>query len=558
LKPALRVLIVALLAAAAVAASSPGAAQPAPQNPAAPAAQGRAAQGVLTGVQSEPSGEVATLTFFNRPIVVFRARVLGRGPAERAEGAERALESLAAQGTTGPVEWRPFDNGAVITIASRAVMGIAPPDVDELSGERVEDVAAQTVARLQRALGEAVEARSTGVLLRSAALASLVVTAAVLVLWGISRAHRAAADRLVTIAERTVAQSGLADVRTLRDSRLLDIERWLVGALAAVLHAFVIYTAIAFVLRRFPYTRPWGESMRGFLVTTLESMSLGAAHAVPGLVTVVVIVVVARTAVKLIALWFGAIERGQLKPRWMYPETAQPTRRLLTGLVWIFAAVVAYPYLPGSESDAFKGVSVFVGLMVTLGSSGIMNQIMSGFTITYSRALRVNDFVRIGDVEGSVTQLGVLSTKVRTPWHEEVTIPNAIVVSQQTTDYSRSAGDQIVRTPTSVTIGYDTPWRQVESLLVLAAERTPGLRREVKPFVLQTSLEDFYVKYTLLVALERQESRPWVLHALHANVQDLFNEYGVQIMSPHFQIQPNAPVLVPKDKWREAPAETKE
>ena len=220
-----------------------------------------------------------------------------------------------------------------------------------------------------------------------------------------------------------------------------------------------------------------------------------------------IIFCIARFAARLIGLWFNAVERGRLTPRWIYPETAQPTRRLLTGLLWVFAIVVAYPYLPGSQTDAFKGVSVFLGLMVTFGSSGLVNQIMSGFMITYSRALRSGDFVRIGDVEGTVTHLGVLSTKVKTLRQEEVTIPNAVVVAQTTTDYSRPSDTEGVFTPTSVTIGYDAPWRQVHSLLLLAAERTAGLRREPNPIVLQTALEDFYVKYTLLVCLERQQSR---------------------------------------------------
>jgi len=245
---------------------------------------------------------------------------------------------------------------------------------------------------------------------------------------------------------------------------------------------------------------------------------------------------------------------GRLSPRWIYPETAQPTRRLLTGLIWVFATIVAYPYLPGSQTDAFKGVSVFLGLLLTLGSSGLVNQIMSGFMITYSRALRTGDFVKVGDVEGTVTQLGVLSTKVKTFRHEEVTIPNAVVVAQMTTDYSRVGDSEGVFTPTSVTIGYDTPWRQVHSLMLLAAERTAGLRRTPAPLVLQTGLEDFYVKYTLLVCPQRQDARPIVLDALHANIQDLFNEYGVQIMSPNYVVDPAAPKVVPKPQWFAAPA----
>jgi len=351
-----------------------------------------------------------------------------------------------------------------------------------------------------------------------------------------------------------VARSGIADVTSLRASRLLDVERWLITATAVACGAVVIYATVGFVLRRFPYTRPWGESMRSALLAMLAHAGLGLASAIPGLLTVVLIVVGARFCSRLIVIWFNAIESGRLTPRWIYPETAQPTRRLLIGLLWTLALVVAYPYLPGSQTEAFKGVSVFFGLMVTFGSSGLVNQIMSGFMITYSRALRIGDFVRIGDVEGSVIQLGVLSTKVRTLRHEEVTIPNAVVVAQTTTDYSRFSETDGVFTPTSVTIGYDAPWRQVQSLLVLAAERTAGVRREPRPVVLQSSLEDFYVKYTLLICLERQESRPFTLHALHGHIQDLFNEYGVQIMSPNYVMDPGAPKLVPRKDWYAAPA----
>ena len=169
------------------------------------------------------------------------------------------------------------------------------------------------------------------------------------------------------------------------------------------------------------------------------------------------IAVITRFVVRVLGLWFHAVETGRVTARWIYPETAQPTRRLATALLWMFAVVVAYPYLPGSQTEAFKGISVFLGLMVTLGSSGLVNQVMSGFTLTYSRALRLGDFVRIGDVEGTVTHLGVLSTKIRTLRNEDVTVPNAVVVSQTTTDFSRYGDSVGVFTPTSVTIGYDAP-----------------------------------------------------------------------------------------------------
>ena len=217
--------------------------------------------------------------------------------------------------------------------------------------------------------------------------------------------------------------------------------------------------------------------------------------------------------------------------------------------------MVAYPYIPGSSSDAFKGVSVFIGLVVSLGSSGIINQLMSGLTIIYSRSLKVGDVVEVGDVEGLVIAMSMLSIKVRTFQGEEVTVPNAVVISQSTKNFTKPApegGGTFLGT--EVTIGYDTPWRQVRAMLVLAAERTQNVRCEPKPRVLQRSLEDFYVRYRLLVCLEDPRQRSATLDRLLANILDAFNEFGVQITSPHYENDPHHRKTVPPEKWFNAPA----
>jgi small-conductance mechanosensitive channel len=504
---------------------------------------------------AEPSGEPATVSYFNRPFATLRARVLGREPADRAANAVRTLDELVAQGVMQPVEMRLVDSAALITVGGRGVLVLTPADLDAVSGETVQQAASEVVNRLQRALAEVGEARTPARLIRSTAVALGALTVGFLLLAAVGRSRRAASARLEALSEKTVAKSGIADVQLLRASRLLDFERRLVLMAAAALQIVIAYSTLTFVLRRFPFTRPWGETMRGFLIATVQNLALGIAHAIPGLFTVVIILLIARFVARLIGVWFNAVEHGRLAPpRWLHPETAPPTRRLVTALVWLFALVVVYPYVPGSQTDAFKGVSVLVGLMITLGSSGLVTQIMGSFVITYSRALRVGDFVRIGDVEGTVTQLGLLSTKIKTLKQEEVTIPNALVIAQTTTDYSRLADTEGVFTPTTVTIGYDAPWRQVHELLLRAAERTPGLRAEPTPVVLQGALQDFYVQYTLFVCLERQQSRPFTMGALHANIQDLFNEYGVQIMSPHYYFDPASPKIVPKHQWFAAPA----
>jgi small-conductance mechanosensitive channel len=469
-------------------------------------------------------------------------------------GARRLLQDLIEDGQPGRVGAQRLGEANVILVGSRAVFPLTPADVDDLAGETLDGITTQTIARLQRALDEAAEVRAPRVLLLSIVSAAGVLLLAFLALSGLARAHRIISAKLVRAAEERVTKAGIAPLHALRASRVLDFQRYVLTALFTATDLILVYGAATFALRQFPYTRPWGESMSGFLLTTVSDLGSSVLNGVPGLFVVFLIVVVTRFLVRLIRLWFDAVERGYTRARWIYPDTAQPTRRLVTLLLWLFAVVAAYPYMPGSQTDAFKGVSVFLGLMVTFGSSGLVNQIMSGFVITYSRALRVGDFVKIGDVEGTVLQVGVLSTRVKTLREEEVTVPNAVVVSQTATAYARYGEQQGVFTPASVSIGYDTPWRQVESLLLMAAERTSGLRKEPKPIVLQASLEDFYVKYTLLVCLERQDMRLYVLDDLHAHIQDLFNEYGVQIMSPNYVLDPAAPKVVAKRDWYAAPA----
>jgi small-conductance mechanosensitive channel len=523
------------------------------ESPAAPPEPAASAQAATRIAETTPASEHVTLTYTNRPITTLRARVLYRPPRERAEAIVRRLDTLVDEGLTGPISTQKSSDGVLVLVASRPVFGLAPADVDGLAGETLDGQIRQAVVALGEALQEAVELRTPSLLLQRGlqALAATIVFLALL--WGIRRTHRLLATRLIETASQRLQRFPVGDPALLRASRVLEFARRLVMLVVIVAAALVTYSWLTFVLRRFPYTRPWGESLREFFFNTAAHLGLGFMRAMPGLFTVVVIFLVARFFVRLTNLLFEAVEQNRVSLPWVHPETAQPTRRLFVALLWLFAVVVAYPYLPGSGTDAFKGVSVFVGLMISLGSSGVISQMMSSFMITYSRALRVGDYVRVGDVEGTVTHMGMLSTKVKTPKREEVTIPNSVLVSNTTTNYSKFAESDGVYVPTSVTIGYDTPWRQVDALLLMAADRTSGVRREPKPVVFQTALQDFYVQYTLLVSLERPDRRGPILNTLHANIQDAFNEYGVQIMSPNYEADPEAPKLVPKDRWFDAP-----
>jgi small-conductance mechanosensitive channel len=495
----------------------------------------------------------ATLVYANRPIVVFRGTTLSRTPAERAAAAVYFIDRLTETAPYARVSTLTIGDAIAIRIGDASVFGILPVDVNTLAGETLEGTAASVASRLQIAFDEAVELRNPSRLLRAGGLAIAATLLFVVLVWVLYRAHRAGRRRLNQTTERQLERLA-AGAAIVRASKLPEFLLRGIDLLSILLALGLTYSWITFVLRRFPYTRPWGESLRGALISVAVSTARQVVDYLPDLLTVGLIILAARFVIRLLNYVFDAVEQGRVDVPWLYPEIAQPTKRIVDAILWLLALVVAYPHLPGSNSEAFKGVSVFVGLIISLGSSGIMNQIMSGLTLTYSRAVRVGDFVKIGDIEGTVEQLGVLSVKIKTPRREEITIPNALVVATSTTNYSRFADREGVQVSTSVTIGYDTPWRQVEALLMLAARRTPGVRQEPAPIVRQTALQDFYVQYTLLVCPERPDLRVPTVHALHANILDAFNEYGVQITSPNYEADPGAPKVVPQSQWYAAPA----
>ena len=533
--------------------AQPASGAPPLASPAAPASQldPIAVRSVTEAARPE---EAFTLQDENWPIAEFRARLLGRTPEERAQTARSAgstnwWRSASTALFSRPWRYRGGDR-------RRPVMPswCCRPTSTFLG--RVRSTAGRAAAaKSGQSDGQVGEAHSPRLLLLDAlrALAGTVVALLLgTVLWWL---RGRLTGRLADVVDDKAGRTWCATPGTTSGGR--SRPAWSspaasLGCLIVGLEAALI-NRLTFTLRQFPYTRPWGEALNGFVVATVSELGQGMHDAIPGLFSAALIVVITRVVVRLANIVFRAAEQGRLALPGVHAETAQPTRRLTVALLWIVAVVVAYPHLPGSGSDAFRGMSVLVGLMLSLGSSGLVNQVMSSFMITYSRAVRIGEFVRIGEVEGTVVHAGALATKLLTPRHEEVTVPNAVVASSTITNYSRRSGEGVF-VGTAVTIGYDTPWRQVEALLLQAAARTDGLRADPAPFVLQSGLKDFYAEYQLMAALERPADLPFVLSQLHAHVQDAFNECGVQIMSPNYEADPATPKVVPREQWFAPPA----
>jgi small-conductance mechanosensitive channel len=498
--------------------------------------------------------EPATLRFWNRPIVTLHAQIDELAPSRRVENALRRVDALSETALGGEVGvgHSHIDNldGLPITIDTQVVFTLLAEDIDPESGLTLEQLGAATAERLREALRSRAEQNSLPKLLLGIGSSIAATLAGLIALWLIVRVRRAGLARLEQRFARRLL--GLREVDL--SMYWIALQRGLTRLIAFALIATAAYLWLTFVLVQFPYTQPWGASLGTLLRHELSTLGDAALGALPGLGAVLVIFVLTRACGRVVSSFFQRAETGQIQVSWLEPESARATRRIAVALLWLFAVIVAYPYIPGSSSDAFKGVSVFAGLMLTLGSSGMVNQLMSGFVLVYSHALKPGDFVRVGEIEGTVTSVGVLSTKLATQKREEVTLPNSVVVSSGVTNYTRLAHGQGLAISTIVTIGYDAPWRQVHALLVLAADKIPGVRANPAPLVLQRALSDFYVEYELRLYIDAPEQRMRVLSELHAQLQDAFNEHGVQIMSPHFESQPGERVLVPRERWHAAPA----
>ena len=253
-------------------------------------------------------------------------------------------------------------------------------------------------------------------------------------------------------------------------------------------------------------------------------------------------------------IFFLGIERETVKIHGFYPEWAKSTYRIISFLVIAFSVVVAFPYVPGSDSLAFKGVSVFVGLLFSLGAQSAVSNVIAGFALTYRRAFLVGDRVKIADFTGDVVETRLQVTTLRTNKNEEIVVPNSMIVNSHVINYSARAREKGLILHTAITIGYDTPWRQVHAMLLMAAGKTSGLLAKPEPFVLQTSLDDFYVAYELNVYTDKPQRMASFYSELHQNILDVFNEYGVQIMSPNYVADRAEPTIVSKEHWYAPPS----
>jgi small-conductance mechanosensitive channel len=468
---------------------------------------------------------------------VFRVRQnLGAATAEeRAERISAGLEDLAKAQDFNPENITANEEGGIATVRYGDQLIVTINDAEaKATGLPRKALAIQYVKLLQERLAIAREQHTPRYLWRAAAYAVVTVLAYLALAWLVVRATRGIISLLETSAKSRIRGIKIQQSEILHGERLAKLLVSIVRTVRNLVLAVLTYLTLARVFSFFPWTREHGELLLGYITGPLVAISTALLNYLPNAFYILVILVVVHFVQRFVHVIAVEVERGRIRFPNFYSEWAQPTYKIVRVLIYAFAAVMIYPYLPGESSPAFKGITVFLGVLFSLGSSSAVANFVAGVILIYTRGFRVGDWVTIGENTGEVVQTSMLATHLRTIRNEEITIPNSVVLGSFVTNFSLQAKAQGVVLHTSVTIGYDAPWRTVHNLLIDAALKTKCILHDPAPFVLQTDLQDSYVKYEINAYTDRPLLMPYTYSDLHANIQDSFYEAGVEIMSPVF------------------------
>ena len=335
--------------------------------------------------------------------------------------------------------------------------------------------------------------------------------------------------------ERTFTGIHFGSWQLLTPERQIALLHFMLKAIRVSLLIVIIYLSLPLLLNVFPGTQHLSGYLFSFLLAPLEKISLSAWNYLPDMLTIIAIVIVFIYVIKLFRFLRDEVANEKMRFPKFHADWAEPTFNIIRFLLLVFMFILIFPYLPGSGSPAFQGISVFIGFVFSMGSSSFVSNVLAGLSITYMRKFQIGDRVKIGDVTGDVIARSLLVTRVRTIKNEDIIIPNSTILSSHTTNYSSVSQTMGLVLHTTMTIGYDIPWKQVHELMINAAKNTEGILNDPQPYVYQTSLDDFYVSYQINAFTDRPNSMASIYSDLHKNLQDQFNAAGIEMLSPHYQ-----------------------
>ncbi|WP_052275496.1 mechanosensitive ion channel family protein [Microcystis panniformis] len=488
----------------------------------------------------ETLGEVFPVMLDNQELFTIRQGIGSFSAQERAKSITDRIEKIADDDALSPedltIKIDPEDKNPSIILGDTVIATITSKDA-KLHAVSQEVLAERALAKIKAAIVRYRQERQPDNLLKDAVLTVSATLSTVLIFWVmifISSRGFPQIQRLITslvpgvgfqnfeiISSRTI---GIFSLRILQFIRTLII-------------LTILYFYLTFVLRLFPWTRKFGDGFLQYFFRALEVFSQEIAKYLPNIFIILLIVFITHYLLRAIKPFFTALARENLVIHGFYPDWANPTYNLLSLLIIALAIVIAFPYLPGFNSPAFQGVSVFLGVLFSLGSTSAIANVVGGIILIYTRSFQLGDKISIGDVIGDVIEKGLLVTRIRTPANRIITIPNSSLLNTNVINFSVSQREfkQPLILQTTVTLGYDLPWRKVHATLKEAALATQFIVSEPAPFVLQTSLDDFYVSYQLNAYTDHPNKMVYIYSELHQNIQDKCNEVGIEIMSPHYK-----------------------
>ncbi len=488
----------------------------------------------------ETLGEVFPVMLDNQELFTIRQGIGSFSAQERAKSITDRIEKIADDDALSPedltIKIDPEDKNPSIILGDTVIATITSKDA-KLQAVSQEVLAERALAKIKAAIVRYRQERQPDNLLKDAVLTVSATLATVLIFWVIifiSSLVFPQIQRLITslvpgvvfqnfeiISSQTI---GIFSLRVLQFIRTLII-------------LTILYFYLTFVLRLFPWTRKFGDGFLQYFFSALEVVSQEIAKYLPSIFIILLIIFITHYLLRAIKPFFTGLERENLVINGFYPDWAKPTYNLLSLLIIALAIVIAFPYLPGFNSPAFQGVSVFLGVLFSLGSTSAIANVVGGIILIYTRSFQLGDKISIGDVIGDVIEKGLLVTRIRTPANRIITIPNSSLLNTNVINFSVSQREfkQPLILQTTVTLGYDLPWRKVHATLKEAALATQFIVSEPAPFVLQTSLDDFYVSYQLNAYTDHPNKMVYIYSELHQNIQDKCNEVGIEIMSPHYK-----------------------
>ncbi len=476
-------------------------------------------------------------------------------PAERARQIAARIAAAAEDPAVDPRALRvePHADYVAIFAGDQRLMVITEGDV-RATGATLGLVSKLVANRIGEAIARYRADRQPAVLVRHASAMAGWAVLLIVIIWAVrrllARLRARIEHRFASRVEHMETRS-FALVRARHLWLLLERTIRLVWVVTA---AGLVFLFLQATLAGFPWTRALGVRLAAIVLDPVRTMASGLLAIVPDLVFLAVLALVTRYALRLVRAFFDGIGEGRIALNNFDADWAAPTYRLVRLVVLAMAILVAYPYIPGSDSAAFKGLSVFIGVVFSLGSSSIIGNTLAGYSMTYRRAFRVGDRIKIGDHVGTVEKIRLTVTHLRTLKNEELIVPNSMILSSEVINYSAKAKTDGLILHTTVGIGYETPWRQVEAMLLEAARRVPGFLANPAPFVMQKGLGDFAVTYEINAYCDDALAMPRLYTALHQSILDVFNEYGVQIMTPAYEGDPEQPKVVARSDWYTAPA----